>query len=52
MGTHAIFYLAFSFLLCGFYATNVYWCRRPSQQRISTSHVLRRSLSVMPHAYK
>ena len=52
MGVHAILYLAFSFQLCGFDATNPYWYRRPSQQRISTSHVLRRSCSERPHAYK
>ena len=52
VGAHAILYLAFSFPLCGFDATNLFWYRRPSQQRISTSHVLRRSYSVMPHACK
>ena len=52
MGAHAILYLAFSFQFCGFDATNPYWYRRPRQQRISTSHVLRRSCSEMPHAYK
>ena len=52
MGAHAILYLAFSFQLCGFDATNPNWYRRPRQQRISTSHVLRRSCSEMPHAYK
>ena len=52
MGGHAILYLAFSFQFCGFDATNPYWYRRPRQQRISTSHVPRRSCSEMPHAYK
>ena len=52
VGAHAILCLAFSFLLCGFDATNLYGYRRPGQQRISTSHVLRRSYSVMPHACK
>ena len=52
MGAHAILHLAFYFQLCGFDTTNPYWYRRTSQKRISTSHVLRRSCSEMPHAYK
>ena len=52
VGAHAILYLAFSFRLCGFDATNPYWYRRPSQQRISSSHVLRHSCSEMQHACK
>ena len=52
VGAHAILHTAFSFLLCDFDATNLYWYRRPSQQRISTSHVLRRSYSMMPRACK
>ena len=50
VGAHAILYLAFSFQLCGFDAANPYLYRKPSQQRISTSHVLRRSCSEMQHA--
>ena len=52
VGHHAILYLAFSFLPCGFGATNLYWCRRPSQQRTSISHVSRRSRSLLSLAYK
>ena len=40
------------FTACGFRATNTYWCRRPSQRRISISLVSRRSRSKLPHGYK
>ena len=44
VGVHAIHSVAFSFLLCD--------TGDPDNKRISTSHVLRRSCSEMPHAYK
>ena len=49
---HAILYLACSFQLCDFDASFLYWCRKPKQQRISISHVTRRSGLEMPHAHK
>ena len=45
-----IFYLAFSFRLRGFDATNRYWCRKPNLQRTSTLHVLQHFYSVISHA--
>ena len=52
VGAHAILHLAFSCLPCGFGATNLYQCRRPSEAKIWSSHVVRFSFSELQHAYK
>ena len=50
VGAHTSLYLAFSPRLCDFDAANLYEYREPSQQMISSSHVLRRSWQEMQHA--
>ena len=52
VSAHATLYLAFSFLPYGFGATIPCWCRKPYLQRIPISHVLRRSRSMLSHAYQ
>ena len=49
---HAILFLAFSSLLCGFVATQLFWCKRLRQWKMFISHVLRHSCSDIPHAYR
>ena len=52
VSAHATLYLAFSFLPYGVGATLLYWYRKHNLQRIPISHVLRRSRSMLSHAYQ